>query len=199
MNRSTLQTLREPRLYRAKIFQGILVAIFMLFVFFHLDIYDGDTVTKATTNLTSLVGAIYFTSVVQMFTNFQPTIIIFQAEKPIFMRERAGDMYDVWIYTLCKFIAELPVLLLVPLAQNLLLFWTVGYQHGIGHFFQFYLILIFIVQSACALGYCLSSLFNHETTAVAIAPLFSLTLNVLGGYMVNLNTLVGPQKSVEWL
>ena len=64
---------------------------------------------------------------------------------------------------------------------------------------MFYLILIFVVQSACALGYCLSSLFNHETTAVAIAPLFSLTLNVLGGYMVNIPSLTGIQLSVKWL
>jgi hypothetical protein len=131
-----------------------------------------------------------------MFTNFQPTIIIFQGEKPIFLRERASDMYDVWLYTLTKFIAELPVLLVVPMLQNLMLFWSVGYQHGIGHFFQFYLVLVLVVQSACGLGYCLSSLFNHETTAVAIAPLFSITLNVLGGYMINLNTLKGPQLAV---
>jgi hypothetical protein len=146
--------------------------------------------------MTNLVGAIYFTAVVQMFTNFQPTIIIFQGEKPIFLRERASDMYDVWLYTLCKFIAELPVLLFVPMLQNLMLFWSVGYQPGFGHFFQFYLILVLVVQSACALGYCLSSLFNHETTAVAIAPLFSITLNVLGGYMINLKTLKGPQLAV---
>ena len=64
---------------------------------------------------------------------------------------------------------------------------------------QFYLVLVLVVQSATALGYCLSSMFNHETTAVAIAPLFSITLNVLGGYMINLKSLKGPQLAIGWL
>ena len=64
---------------------------------------------------------------------------------------------------------------------------------------MFYLIIMLVLQSATPLGVCLSAIFNHETTAVAIAPLFSITLNVLGGYMVNLPSLKGPSKSVEWM
>lgn len=64
---------------------------------------------------------------------------------------------------------------------------------------MFYLVILLTVQSASAMGICLSAIFNHETTAVAIAPLLSVTLNVLGGYMVNLNSLKGPQLAVKWL
>jgi len=49
-----------------------------------------------------------------------------------------------------------------------------------------------MVQAATALGYCLSAVFNHETTAVAIAPLVNLPLNLLGGYMINLKDLGMP-------
>jgi ATP-binding cassette, subfamily G (WHITE), eye pigment precursor transporter len=126
-NRSTLQTKREPRLTRAKIFQGMAVAMFMLFVFWDLDIYVNASQDIVTSNLQSLVGAIYFMTVVQMFTNFQPTIIVFQGEKPIFVRERASDLYDVWVYIFCKWLAEIPILLLVPGLQCLLLYWSIGF------------------------------------------------------------------------
>lgn len=149
--------------------------------------------------MTSLVGAIYFFSIVQMFTNFQPTIIIFQGEKPVFIRDRNTALYDIWIYTFCKFLAELPILLVVPMIQNLALYWCIGFQPGIGHFFQFYIVIVLTVQAATALGYALSALFDHATTAVAMAPIFSISLNVLGGYMVNLKTLHGPQLAIGWL
>jgi len=128
--------------------QGVLVAFFMLFVFWQLDIYDAPNADEIITNLTSIVGAIYFTSVVQMITNFQPTIITFQGEKPIFMRERASDMYDVWLYTMTKFMAELPVLVFTPLVQNLMTYWAIGYQNTFGHFMMFYLVVALTVQSA---------------------------------------------------
>ena len=43
------------------------------------------------------------------------------------MRDRASDLYDVWLYTVCKFMAELPILLTVPLIQNLMLYWAIGF------------------------------------------------------------------------
>lgn len=36
-------------------------------------------------------------------------------------------MYDVWVYTFTKFLAELPILLLVPLVQNLMTYWAIGF------------------------------------------------------------------------
>ena len=39
------------------------------------------------------------------------------------------------------------------------------------------------------MGYALSSVFNHETTAVAFAPIVNMPLNLLGGYMINLSTI----------
>jgi hypothetical protein len=50
--------------------QGVLVALFMMVVFWQLNDYTGTDTITITSNMTNLVGAIYFTAVVQMFTNF---------------------------------------------------------------------------------------------------------------------------------
>ena len=58
-----------------------------------------------------------------------------------------------------------------------------------------------MVQSAMALGYFLSSVFNHQTSAVAFAPIINLPLNLLGGYMINLKGIFKetPQRYIAWL
>jgi hypothetical protein len=39
------------------------------------------------------------------------------------------------------------------------------------------------------MGYFLSSAFDSETAAVAFAPIINLPLTLLGGFMINLNSI----------
>jgi len=148
-----------------------------------------------------MVGAMYFLCVMQMFLNFLPTVIVFQSEKPVFVRERASNMYDIWIYATTKMIAEIPIMLLVPLILVIFVYPSIGFQDSLKEFSQFYFILALMVQAATAMGYFLSSAFNSETAAVAFAPILNLPLSLLGGYMINLNSIKGhfPQALLEWL
>lgn len=59
--------------------------------------------------------------------NFIPTVIVFQGEKPVYMRERASNMYDIWVYATTKWIAEIPIGLFVPFLLNSLMYFAVGY------------------------------------------------------------------------
>jgi len=153
--------------------------------------YNAQTtqINKAKTNNASMVGATYFLCVMQMFLNFLPTVIVFQGEKPVFMRERAGNMYDVWVYATTKMIAEIPIMLITPFILSLLVYFAIGYQDKASEFFAFYFILLLMVQAATAMGYFLSSAFDSETAAVAFAPIINLPLTLLGGFMINLNSI----------
>lgn len=136
-----------------------------------------------------------------MFLNFLPTVIVFQGEKPVFVRERAGNMYDIWVYATTKMIAEIPIMLLVPMMLIVFVYPSIGFQDKLSEFFEFYLILALMVQAATAMGYFLSSAFNSETAAVAFAPIMNLPLSLLGGYMINLESIKGkwPQEALEWV
>lgn len=119
----------------------------------------------------------------------------------MFVRERAGNMYDIWIYATTKMLAEIPIMLLVPLMLVITVYPSIGFQDRLSEFAKFYLILALMVQAATAMGYFLSSAFNSETAAVAFAPIMNLPLSLLGGYMINLQSIKGqwPQKILEWL
>ena len=62
-----------------------------------------------------------------MFLNFLPTVIVFQGEKPVFIRERDANMYDIWIYATTKMIAEIPIMLLVPLMLVIVVYPAIGF------------------------------------------------------------------------
>lgn len=100
-------------------------------------------------------------------------------------------MYDVWIYATTKWLAELPIALFVPFLFNCIMYFSIGLNDKFSEFMQVYLIFLLMVQAATAMGYFLSSVFNHATTAVAFAPIFNMPLNLLGGYMINLQTIKG--------
>lgn len=110
-------------------------------------------------------------------------------------------MYDIWVYATTKLIAEIPIMLFVPMLFILMIYFAIGLTNSFTQFFGFYFILFMMIQAATAMGYALSSVFNHETTAVAFAPIVNMPLNLLGGYMINLDKIFSqsPQRYIAWL
>ena len=119
----------------------------------------------------------------------------------MYVRERDSGMYDIWVYATTKLIAEIPIMLIVPLIFNLMVYFAIGFTDTVKQFTAYYLVLMMIIQAATAMGYTLSSFFNHETTAVAFAPIVNMPLNLLGGYMISLKNIFqqSPQRYVAWL
>ena len=95
-------------------------------------------------------------------------------------------MYDIWVYATTKLIAETPIMLIIPVIFLLMTYFAIGLNDSLTQFIAFYFVLMFMIQAATAMGYALSSVFNHETTAVAFAPIVNMPLNLLGGYMIAL-------------
>ena len=110
-------------------------------------------------------------------------------------------MYDIWVYATTKLIAEIPIMLFVPFLFVLMTYFAIGLTDSFTEFFSFYVILFMMIQASTAMGYALSSTFNHQTTALAFAPIVNMPLNLLGGYMINLNNIMSqtPQRYIAWL
>ena len=98
----------------------MIVAILMIGTFWKVNKFETQQ------GVLDCAGAIYFMTIVQMFLNFQPTVIVFQDEKPIYTRERDSGMYDIWIYTTTKLIAEIPIMMIVPFVFLLIVYFAMG-------------------------------------------------------------------------
>ena len=81
-----------------------------------------------------MTGALYYTALISMQLNFLPTVVVFQGEKPVYVRERDSGMYDIWVYATTKMIAEMPIMLAVPMIMNFLTYWFIGYTNSFSQF-----------------------------------------------------------------
>jgi hypothetical protein len=63
----------------------------------------------------------------------------------VFVRERAANMYDIWVYATTKMIAEIPIMLLVPLLLLVCVYPSIGFQDKLSEFTKFYVILALMV------------------------------------------------------
>jgi ABC-type multidrug transport system permease subunit len=58
--------------------------------------------------------------------NLMGTILVFQQERPVFLREQANKMYSVTAYYLAKILIETPILALTPMIFALIVYFGIG-------------------------------------------------------------------------
>lgn len=83
-----------------------------------------DDVTK-TRELTS---SLFFTCIAQLALYEFATVLEFQKERNVFIREYASNLYGTGAYYASKLVLELPLLFMLPLLENSLTFFGVGYR-----------------------------------------------------------------------
>jgi len=60
------------------------------------------------------------------FGNVLGTILVFQDERPVFLREFSNQMYGVPAYYLGKVLVETPVMALNPLLNAIIVYFGIG-------------------------------------------------------------------------
>jgi hypothetical protein len=58
--------------------------------------------------------------------NMMGTILTFQQERPVFLREQANKMYTVGAYYLGKIAAETPILCFTPMLFTVIIYFKIG-------------------------------------------------------------------------
>ena len=130
LERNIIGLLRNPAALIGRIIISVFVAAFMLMVFWK----NGEDPDK-TIEVTS---SIFFTCIAQLALYEFATVLEFQKERGVFIREYTSHMYGTVSYYMSKLALELPLLLALPLLENSMTFWGIGYREGA--FFKFYLV-----------------------------------------------------------
>lgn len=120
----------------------------------------------------------------------------FLKEREVFVKEIAASLYSVYPYFLSKQVIEFPLLLLLPLLENCIMWWCLSFRAGT--FWQFALIYTLTMQVGSSLGYMVSSVFSNMETA-AIVTVFSIMPSIMfAGLLVNLTTLSVAIRWAQW-
>jgi ABC-type multidrug transport system permease subunit len=146
-----------------------------------------------------VAGALFFTSTNQLMLTFMGTILLFQNERPIFLREQSSAMYDVAPYFNAKTLAEAPMLTIIPIIFSTILYFGLGLTNTAENFFMFCFILWGLVQCSSAIGYFVSSLFNDVATASMVAPIIMMPFMLFSGFYANFDTLAAWIAWFKWV
>ena len=149
--------------------------------------------------MSDIGGAIFFSCMCTFMAPMMMTVNVFQLERPVFLREQANKLYSFLPYYISKNAIEVPVALLAPLIQELILYWSSDFRRGTSEFFKIYLVLILINQVATGTGLFISCLANSVPTATSIAPLFNLPVILFGGLFANSSTLPSYISWMQWI
>jgi len=87
---------------------------------FH-DQYGQDTPT-----IRSLIGGLFFIAINQTMMTLMGTILTFQNERPVFLREQANKMYSVTAYYVAKILIETPILAFTPMLFSVIVYFKIG-------------------------------------------------------------------------
>ena len=71
----------------------------------------------------------FFTCIAQLALYEFATVMEFQKERAVFIKEKASKLYTISPYYISKLMLELPLLLLLPLLENGMTFYFIGYSN----------------------------------------------------------------------
>lgn len=188
-NRALLK--REPQAGRAKVGNMIFTALLIIIIYWQV---GGPTGM----DLQNFAGSVFFWLVGLLMSTMFNTILIFQAERDVFLRENANQMYGIGAYYLSKNMIEMPTAILMSGFQLAAIYFAVGYRadNWIPEFFQVWLCGFLVIQCALSYGYFVSCSVEKMEMATAIAPMLTMPAIMFGGFFANSNTYTA---AVAWM
>lgn len=150
--------------------------------------------SKSPESLQNLSNSLFFVCIAQLTLYMSATVMEFQLERSVFVKEVASNCYSVAPYFVAKVLTLWPLEFILPCVECNLYFWAVGYRAEA--FYQFTLVFVLTAQVGTSLGYFISCYFKDVRSA-GMAPPFVLMPSVLfGGFIANLSTM---DKWLAWL
>ena len=152
LRRNMIGVRRDPMQSNFKIGQNVIFAVLQLVVFTDVGFQNGDDLkTKIDISnndksnpakyriyygqLFSLAmqtySATYFVAVNTFMADIMNTILVFQGERPVFLREQANKMYGVAPYFMAKTLTDIPIIILTPLITTILLYFALNLSYSV--------------------------------------------------------------------
>ena len=145
------------------------------------------------------VSSLYFLLTNELFGGVAIVISIFEAERPVFLREYRLGYYGVAAYFWSKVLVEAPLQIVFPVVTVSIPYWLIGYRGEWDAWLKAMGIFILISHISAALGIFLGACFEKIDTALTAMPMLLLPLMIFGGILVNLKNVPWPFLPIKWI
>ncbi|CAM6092842.1 unnamed protein product [Calypogeia fissa] len=145
-----------------------------------------DTIPGMATRM----GLIYLSIVFIAITNANNVIPQVNLERPVYYRERASNMYSLFLYILSWTLAEIPYLCISTLIFCAICFSMAGVATSeVKQFFQYWFIFFEYAASITFFGIFVAMLTPNAETATIIIPIIINFWNMTSGFMIPRNQI----------
>eukprot|EP01087_Luapelamoeba_hula_P015533 TRINITY_DN4653_c0_g1_i1.p1 TRINITY_DN4653_c0_g1~~TRINITY_DN4653_c0_g1_i1.p1 ORF type:complete len:711 (-),score=122.70 TRINITY_DN4653_c0_g1_i1:103-2235(-) len=177
--RTLVARIREPMTTYIHVVQTIFLSLMVGILFLRIgDDYDQDSITDRK-------GVLFFIITNECVDTLMTTIMLFEAEHLIYIKEHSASVYGTLLYFLAKNAAEFPFLVIFPTLFSCICYWMVGLQAEAENFFIFVAALCLITLVAAALSIAIRSAVDSMDTAMAILPAAFIPFTIFSGYLIS--------------
>ena len=217
LNRSFLIMFREPMIFWTKLFQSILIALCLSFLWgYPIGLEDGcwadskvlnKSIEVTQNNILSKIknvtdnSVFLFTSLIYMvIASATSTVMTFPFEMQVVMKETFNNWYDCGTYFLAKTMATIPIELMYSSIFSISSYILTGQYLEPNRLFWFWAQMVLMALTSEAMASIFGIwLYKEPMTAVFVAPTTCVLLMVFGGYLVRYDQMPAFLKPVAIL
>lgn len=179
--RAVRMLIRDKAATIGRLFQVIYLGIIVGLFFFKVE--------RDWTGVTNLSGVLFLFVMNMMFSSAMPGVVMFPAERAVFLMEQANAVYNPVPYALAKICAEVPFNMLFPILFTCIVYFMVDLRREADAFFIFLFITILNATVSFSFGLAASTVFPRAELALAVIPLVILPLSIVAGLFANTERL----------
>jgi ATP-binding cassette subfamily G (WHITE) protein 1 len=131
-------------------------------------------------------GALFFLCINNGFSGVNNVNLIFPVERPVFLREVNNNMYTVSAYFWAKIFSELPMSMLMPTLQAVVVYFALGLNMEEWYKFPIFLTTSILCYNAfTGFGYILGTSIHNKQVSVILTPVLIVPTMLFAGFFVN--------------
>ncbi|KAI8609409.1 ABC-2 type transporter-domain-containing protein [Chytriomyces sp. MP71] len=191
--RSTKNAVRNPLVLRSKLAQTLFTSFLIGFLYYQTNL---KTDTSAIQNR---LGVIFFLSNGNYMSSQTSNLSVFGREKSNFKREYDLGYYSVGPYFLAKILSELPLYVLFPGLETLLIYYLAGLQTSGAKVVVAICASCLLSLLGMAVGVTIAVSTSSLQMALLVVPMLTIPLMLFSGMFLNLNSIVPALSWFQWL
>lgn len=144
----------------------------------------------------SHVAAVTFLAINAMMSAAQPLILTFPFERPVFIREYSGGMYDVVPYFVSKLFFEMPIAILQCLLSLIILYFMTNLQ---GDFGVILTGMVLFSWTAAAMATGIGAFAENPRQAIELFPLITMPQFLFNGLWIRIDSIPVALRWIQYL
>jgi ABC-type multidrug transport system ATPase subunit/ABC-type multidrug transport system permease subunit len=186
--RDYLNSKRNPRVTKLKVFQSIFLA-FLVCLLYSRNNQDTHSVQNIT-------GAMFFIIMNLVFSSSFGVLRIFTQHLNVFRREYSKRWYSLTSYYVAKTSSDIIFQILTPIVFFTPVYWIVDFRQTVDAFFWSLATVLILCLCSCSWGYFIACIAPGSDIVNIISPTLLLPFLIAGGFLVNSGSL---PSYISWL